>query len=653
MLEISFLCKAFLAGATAARLLMPSACMMRFEPHVRAESSYGAMGSATNHPPTLFRVSEVDAVAGVGAGANQDSLSGAQSKGITLATDFPSLQAAIDSIPSGTVFAPAGTYALASALRLKGAVHLVGAGRNATILDFTGNTPGILFFSAGPGPISMAGVRDLTIRNSFGGGLQNPAILLDYGSNLCDIQNVRIEKVGGSATTLADGVVIQRGSSQNTISDISVDSYNTAVFLWGQAHLNTVNRLQGTNLQAGGLLIDADSSRNNVSDVVVEGPKTAVAGGVYVSEGSSENILTGLRTAGFKSGIWLDWGQSRVMPTGNVISNFSIRQSGGAGLNVETSRGNVFSTGTVEGDGADGISVYLVEDTQFRAIISRYNRYSGAFIENSRGIILEGDFYGNGASSGSGIRIANSEDVTVNGRAHHNVEDGLITNGTNRHLLIQGQFFSNDFRDSGSHVGIRFGGDDRDVVLGPFLAYSTNSGPSILLDDGDSAWTPSPHVEAATDAVDKQQGKSSAKLAVAPEFVNGIIARSPNMPALSLTGCIELTLWFKIDTDIWTSSVGQPGLQLVLSNSPDLGSLDKLLEMPQVPIGIWVPLHLSLGDASSLTGVRSVGFRISSTGEAPADVVGFTMRVDDIGCKKAQVGGRVGTPVNLTVTNKD
>jgi hypothetical protein len=191
------------------------------------------------------------------ADANANGVPDTCESTIIVPTQFPTIQAAIDSVPSGvakTISVLAGTYNQSFALNGKNVV-VRGAPNNATILDGTGLATSIVRFSGGE-PVA-AGIENLVLRNGtvgslifpkapfrVGGGLyaSNSAAFVrncrfesnesDFGGGACLYRSMAVvdgcEFVGNNASAESGGLHLFESSG--TVSD-TLFSGNTAALV--------------------------------------------------------------------------------------------------------------------------------------------------------------------------------------------------------------------------------------------------------------------------------------------------------------------------------------------------------------------------------------------------------------------------------------
>ena len=145
--------------------------------------------------------------------------------------------------------------------------------------------------------------------------------------------------------------------------------------------------------------------------------------------------------------------------------------------------------------------------------------------------------------------------------------------------------------------------------------------PSILIHDCETAWDEyvDPNVNSDADLSIKKVGEASAHFESPGELSAGSIIATEAIPAIDLTRCKILSFWFWSDPPL-----GAGDIQLLLDNTANCASPLKALDLPAISGATWTKVNLSLGDASALSAVISVGLKTI------AGFDGQNLRIDDV-----------------------
>lgn len=255
----------------------------------------------------------------------------------TSTTDCSSyIQAALDAVVAaggGTVYFPAGTYAISSALSIYSNVRYLGAGSNASVLQILGT----------PGPVAIfrtiASVSDVEFDSlGFVGSVNYPADSTVYKQTYAS-RNTAIQTAGGAAT----GFVVKNCSfiefSQGSIDINGATSSNIKItnntFTKGSYCSHVINiRHQAAQTEA-----------NRLTDIVISGNTFDECGPEYFYDPSKE-----------------DWVASAncliVDRTRNVSIANNIAKDVAGGIRVEDSKYVAVTGNVVTGAGGEGISFY-------------------------------------------------------------------------------------------------------------------------------------------------------------------------------------------------------------------------------------------------------------------------------------------------------
>jgi hypothetical protein len=145
-------------------------------------------------------------------------------------------------------------------------------------------------------------------------------------------------------------------------------------------------------------------------------------------------------------------------------------------------------------------------------------------------------------------------------------------------------------------------------------------GTEQVIEDCNDAWNEQV-VSDVTSGIDETDYKvvGAVKLTVAENFATGILASEAISPALDLTAYKSVLLFVKSSIDMAAGD-----LQLLLDNSQNCGSPLETLNLPALSAGLWTRVALTLATPANLTGIISVGIKLTANKGA------FILWIDDV-----------------------
>lgn len=209
---------------------------------------------------------------------------GAKGDGTT--DDTSAVQSAVNAVSSaggGTVYLPAGTYKLSSAISVPNLVSLMGAGPGATTLKQTSTTANGVTYN--PTSLTYASVENLTVQGPGSGSGVGMLVEANGGASSvtsCTFLDLVITGFGSHGIELVAGV----GCTLESLNVTSVGGH--AFFLSG----GTANTL--TACYAGGSTSTQQGYQlTSVSYTTLSGCKASACGGGFLVAGGSCNTITG------------------------------------------------------------------------------------------------------------------------------------------------------------------------------------------------------------------------------------------------------------------------------------------------------------------------------------------------------------------------
>jgi hypothetical protein len=239
---------------------------------------------------------------------------GAVGNGVT--DDTTAIQAAIDSISSGNIFFPPGTYKF-SVLTVPNKVNIIGSGTEATILDSVGTGTSI----TASAQWYHQRFQDFTLQHTNSSGTSIDMIDAKFGSSSCVFFNIQLINKSG---VTQHGIII-RGENPDTLSANS-SQYNN----------------QFINVRTGR------------ASTEVTGNALYLFGKDDTDKRCNANLILGGVFDGFSTGIWLNG-------NGNVVSKVTVNEASVAAIHIYGDNGNYDNnfTGSYIDSGVSGDKVRL------------------------------------------------------------------------------------------------------------------------------------------------------------------------------------------------------------------------------------------------------------------------------------------------------
>lgn len=322
---------------------------------------------------------------------------------------FATIQAAIDDVPSagGLVFIPAGTYTVSAAILLKSNLHLLGAGRDATI-------------------IKLASAADVDV-------IQAPNGTTDISVSHLTIDGNRANQT--SATITGISILSSSGSpsSRVALQDLYVlNVRNDGILIDGATTdvLISRNVIDGTDLGAGIELASGTDtttrivvSNNNIRNVQSAGiAVTAAITDLVVSNNVIDTTVTADCITGYHQN------NAFITVTGNTC-----RDSGNHGIHITGD--DISITGNVvENPTQSGIFLSHSSETppsQATRISVIGNSVSGGVFGISSFNIHSASLVGNTIDSSSNTGIQHSVDTTAGASDFFTISHNIIGGVTN------------------------------------------------------------------------------------------------------------------------------------------------------------------------------------------------------------------------------
>lgn len=221
----------------------------------------------------------------------------AGSKTVFVPTDFPTIQAAIDSAVSGdTVFVYEGTYH--ENVVVNKSVSVVGENENTTIID--GGAFGIVVRITADN-VSLSG---FTIQNS-GSEASGSGITVES-----DFNNISGNVIAGNRFR---GICLNSSSGSVLLGNIIIDNGGDGVFLVDSSHNVFFNNLVAHN--NGGVRL-YDSKENNISSNIVTDDQL---GGIYLFYSSQNDLSANMIDHNENFGLKLDFSSDMNILADNVL----------------------------------------------------------------------------------------------------------------------------------------------------------------------------------------------------------------------------------------------------------------------------------------------------------------------------------------------
>lgn len=342
------------------------------------------------------------------------------------------VNAAITALGSqgGTVYIPKGVYSFSTTINLANNIRLVGAGRGATELDYTGSGIAVSLSS-----ISSAGIEDLkiTIANAAATAIKVAA------SNIVSIKNFRLGANAGGGTLLrstGDGVSVY--NSNLFIIDGILDSY-TGIGInldhTVDCHVSSVNIVGATN--------------NTTSQAVIidRGSSGVYFRGLSCGQGKNGLVVRDTSQGGTYTvspwGLWFDQCLFDTTPGGDsalfdstlattyVDAHFTNCWMAAAGLN---SAGAIITAGSCGVHISGGSDIFLTAGTRIRDCAG-----NGVLADNA---------------NVSGVHVSNCSILSCN--VDNAVDQhGIYVNAAIPHVIIVGNLIGNLYETGHQVWGIK------------------------------------------------------------------------------------------------------------------------------------------------------------------------------------------------------
>lgn len=305
---------------------------------------------------------------------------------IRVATDYPSIQAAINDLSSGggMVYIPAGTYAISSPLSVPSNTTLVGAGYRTII-------------RVADGANIHAIIND------------DPAM----GNTNILITNLQIDGNKGTQTnTTIDGINFVNVTYSRIEGCWIHDTAQRGVDFW-YCDYNIITENQFWDTDRAGVSLEAGNLYNTISENIVLN-----AQGNGLSAGGNFTTVIGNQVIGAaERGIFIGWS------TGCTVTANVCKHNGMHGIAIPWSSGCAITGNIVEGNIEHGIFILNTSDTVVSNNIARNNNQGGGAYD---GIHLSGALSLNNLVTGNrcfdnqtektqnyGIRTTNGADYTI------------------------------------------------------------------------------------------------------------------------------------------------------------------------------------------------------------------------------------------------
>lgn len=310
-----------------------------------ASASGGSTGGAASsgEPLTSAGTSAADASSGGSGTATSQASTGGPDGGTVDASDFPSIQAAIDSLEGegGAVYIPAGEHRIPEKLRVHSNITVFGAGMDVTILRFEDGAPvdHMIANDSSTGHENVA-VRELT--------LQGPGPT--DGINEC-CYGLKLERVTGALVTR-----------------VAARDHGRDGFYLGYKHVDGVPvGVVGARLSG---IVAEGNGRNGLS--IVQGQEIVVDGGTFAGNNTHElvaaidlepdpypdGLVRAVRIVGntvasnANNGVQL-FAEGGAIVADNAVCYNTITDNAGTGIADTQADNDVFVGNTFSGNGAE------------------------------------------------------------------------------------------------------------------------------------------------------------------------------------------------------------------------------------------------------------------------------------------------------------
>ena len=396
----------------------------------------------------------------------------AEAKTVTVSGQEPgAVEAAVaESGPGDTVWLPAGTYALHEAIHPKSQTRLEGAGQDATILVFKGESPSVI--------MSLSGREDVEVCNLTLDGEGNPNATQGISAGNArglNVHHVTIRNLVKSKAFGPHGIYFtghnptrERGVTDSRIADCRIENIGVGAKF------------------GGGIRLAWGSSRNRVLHNVI---KNTGRGGIFADNGSTDAVIrsnTVSRSHGEGLGIEVWGGCDRAVIEDNHIDHWlsiggcdycAVRRNTIADKSGEYKFCGIEGIGSfcvitdnvVDGGQKIGLSVSSPQPKQY--VVWSYNTVREC---NQWGAQFQGDAGGIAYHYLYRCRFLSMPvgcgPVWYPGNEGH----GFRTNGNVRHVVFEECEFSGNDR-----LGIQLGGADIDFLSFVRCKIEGNKGAAV------------------------------------------------------------------------------------------------------------------------------------------------------------------------------
>jgi len=147
---------------------------------------------------------------------------------------------------------------------------------------------------------------------------------------------------------------------------------------------------------------------------------------------------------------------------------------------------------------------------------------------------------------------------------------------------------------------------------------------STVIEDCEDVWSEVVDTDADTTvSTDHKVGTYSARFVVGADLAAGDLIASEVITSTDLSGYDYIKLWIKPSVDL-----GEDELRFLLDDTVLCASPLKTLALPAVQADTWTEVRMSLGDASGITAIISLGFELET------ERGGFEFLIDSVRAEK-------------------
>lgn len=273
-------------------------------------------------------------VAAVSLGTEPADRASAQATPVINAADFPSIQAALDSLASsgGAVYIPAGTHSLPAKIRVFSNVTVFGAGMDQTVLQFA---PGVVDHLMSNSSLT-AGNTNLVVRDLTLAGRNDVANGCCFGLRLVNVRSSFVISVASDGHSL-DGIYLgynqQNGAVNNRVSGCRTRNNGR----------NGIAITHGSGNVIDTCVVDANNRREQVAGIDLEPDD-----GLNVSD----NKIVSNQTTSQNVGIQLfAFDRARVTVSNNAVCTNTASGNVNAGIFDFNGSANIYVNNSTSGNG--------------------------------------------------------------------------------------------------------------------------------------------------------------------------------------------------------------------------------------------------------------------------------------------------------------